>query len=40
MRGAIQYDRFLNMTYAERQKVMEFIENRMELQKKLPYSIL
>lgn len=40
MRGAIQYDRILNMTYAERQQIGNFIEDRMELQKKIPYPIL
>lgn len=40
MRGSIQYDRILGMSYAERQQISNFIEKRMEAQKKINYPIL
>lgn len=40
MRGSIQYDRIMNMTYVERQMISEFIEKRIDMQSKTPYPIL
>jgi len=38
MRGAIQYDDMFDMCFLERQKVSEFIEKRLEVEKKKPPS--
>ncbi len=40
MRGSIQYDDMMFRTPAERDVFEEFIKERMELQKKIPYPIL
>lgn len=34
MRGSIQYDAMLHMTYAERKLVQEFIEERLDVESK------
>lgn len=39
MRGAIQYESMMNMTYAERQLIREFIEKRLEDESKKLYQI-
>lgn len=40
MRGSVDYDRLLSMSYAERQEISAFVDDRMELQSKVPYPIL
>lgn len=37
MRGSIQYDDLLRRTYAERQLMSEFIEERLKIEGKKPY---
>ena len=40
MRGSYQYEDILNRSYSERQMIAQFIEERMEMQQKIPYPIL
>ena len=39
MRGSISYTEMMEMTYPERQIVSEFLENRMEMEKKNPHPV-
>jgi len=37
MRGAVSYSEAMNMSYAERQVLDDFLEKRLEIEKKNPY---
>lgn len=39
MRGAISYTEMMEMSYAEREVVSEFLEQRMEVEKKNPHPV-
>lgn len=39
MRGAISYTEMMNMTLAEKQVVADFIEKRLENEKKSPFPV-
>lgn len=39
MRGSIQYEEMMNRTYAERQMIGEFVEERLKVEAKKPHPV-